>query len=148
MPVIALAPLLLVWLGFGLLPKIVVCALISFFPMLATTASGARGVSKDLRDAARVSGAGPLQIAIYVDLPLAARTIFSGIKVAAALSVTGAVVAEFVSSDQGLGYLVMFGRTNFDTPLMFVATISLIALGALGYTAVSLVERLVLRWDD
>jgi NitT/TauT family transport system permease protein len=148
MPIVAIAPLLVVWLGFGALPKIVVCALIAFFPMLATTASGVRGVPSDLRDAARVFGAGGLSLARYVDLPLAARTIFAGMKVAAALAVTGAVVGEFVSSDQGLGFLLLFGRENFDTPLMFVALISLMALGALTYTAVSLVERFVLRWDD
>lgn len=148
MPVVAIAPLLVVWVGFGLAPKVIVCALISFFPMLATTASGVRSVPTDLRDAAQVFGAGFWAVARYVDLPLAARTIFAGMKVAAALSVTGAVVGEFVSSDQGLGYLIMFGRTNFDTPLMFVALISLIALGALAYLAVSLTERATLRWDD
>jgi NitT/TauT family transport system permease protein len=148
MPVVAIAPLLVVWLGIGLLPKVVVCALISFFPMLATTASGVRGVPRDLRDAARVFGASALPLALNVELPLAARTIFAGIKVAAALSVTGAVVGEFVSADQGLGWLIELGRNDFDTPLMFVALISLVLLGALAYFAVSLVERWVLRWDD
>lgn len=148
MPIVAIAPLLVVWLGFGALPKIVVCALIAFFPMLATTAAGVRGVPRDLRDAARVFGANGLSLARYVDLPLAARTIFAGMKVAAALAVTGAVVGEFVSSDQGLGFLLLFGRENFDTPLMFVALISLMTLGALAYTAVSLVERFTLHWDD
>lgn len=148
MPVVAIAPLLVVWAGFGLLPKVIVCALIAFFPMLATMASGVRGVPPDLRDAARVFGATWLPMALYVDLPLAARTIFAGVKIAAALSVTGAVVGEFVSSDQGLGYLIMLGRTNFDTPLMFVAVLSLIALGAVAYTLVSVMERIVLRWDE
>lgn len=148
MPVVAIAPLLVVWAGFGLLPKVIICSLIAFFPMAATTAGGVRGVSRDLRDAARVYGAGYVQMARYVDLPLAARTIFAGIKVAVALSVTGAVVGEFVSADQGLGYLVNVGRTNFDTPLMFVGMLSLMVLGALGYTAVSLIERVVVQWDD
>lgn len=148
MPVVAIAPLLVVWAGFGLLANVVVCSLIAFFPMLATTAGGVRGVSRDLRDAATVYGAGPVQMARYVDLPLAARTIFAGIKVAVALSVTGAVVGEFVSADQGLGYLINVGRTNFDTPLMFVSMLSLMALGALGYTTVSLIERVVVQWDD
>lgn len=148
MPIVAVAPILAIWLGFGLAPKIAVCALIAFFPMLATTASGVRGVPKDLRDAALVFGAGFLQMAVYVDLPLAARGIFAGIKVAAALAVTGAIVGEFVSSDQGLGYLVLLGRTNFDTPLMFVAMLSLMVLGAAAYGCVSLVERIVLRWEE
>jgi NitT/TauT family transport system permease protein len=148
MPVVAIAPLLVVWVGFGLLPKVIICALIAFFPMLATMAGGVRGVPSDLRDAARAFGATWLPMALHVDLPLAARTIFAGIKIAAALSVTGAVVGEFVSSDQGLGYLINFGRNNFDTALMFVATLSLIGLGALAYTLVSVTERIVLRWDD
>jgi NitT/TauT family transport system permease protein len=148
MPVVAIAPLLVVWAGFGMLPKVIVSALIAFFPLLATTASGTRGVSKDLRDAARVFGASWRDLALYVDLPLAARTIFAGVKVSAALSVTGAVVGEFVSSDQGLGYLVNVGLQNFDTPLMFMAVLSLMALGASAYAAASIIERLVLRWDD
>jgi NitT/TauT family transport system permease protein len=148
MPVVAIAPLLVVWLGFGLLPKVLVCALIAFFPMLATTASGVRGVPRDLRDAARVFGASAIPMAFRVDIPLAARTVLAGVKIAAALSVTGAVVGEFVASDQGLGYLIVFGRTNFDTPLIFVALFSLMILGALAYTTVSLVERAVMRWDD
>jgi NitT/TauT family transport system permease protein len=148
MPVVAIAPLLVVWAGFGMLPKVIVSALIAFFPLLATTASGTRGVSKDLRDAARVFGASWRDLALYVDLPLAARTIFAGVKVSAALSVTGAVVGEFVSSDQGLGYLVNVGLQNFDTPLMFMAVLSLMALGASAYAVASIIERLVLRWDD
>lgn len=148
MPVVAIAPLLVVWLGFGAAPKVTVCALITFFPMLATTASGVRSVRPDLVDAARVFGANELQLARYVFVPLAARTMFAGIKVAAALSVTGAVVGEFVSSDQGLGYLIKFGQTDFDTPLMFVAVLSLIALGALAYTSVSLIEQWSIRWED
>jgi NitT/TauT family transport system permease protein len=148
MPVVAIAPLLVVWVGIGLTPKVIVSALIAFFPILATMASGVRGVPRDLRDTARVFGADWLSMAIHVDIPLAARTIFAGLKVAAALSVTGAVVGEFVSPDQGLGHLILLGSTNFDTPLMFVALLSLIGLGAISYTAVSLVERVVLRWDD
>jgi NitT/TauT family transport system permease protein len=148
MPVVAIAPLLVVWLGFGLAPKVLICALIAFFPMLATTASGVRGVPADLRDAARVFGASTLRLAVRIEIPLAARTVMAGVKIAAALSVTGAVVGEFISSDQGLGFLIMIGRTDFDTPLIFVALLSLVAMGALAYTAVSLLERIILRWDE
>jgi NitT/TauT family transport system permease protein len=148
MPIVAIAPLLVVWLGFGILPKVIVCCLIAFFPILATTSSGIRSVSRDLRDAARVFGAGPIALAWRIDLPLAARTMFAGIKVAAALSVTGAVVGEFVSSDQGLGYLVNLSKETFDTPLLFVALISLMLLGAGAYSAVSAIEHAVIRWED
>lgn len=148
MPVVAIAPLLIVWVGFGLLPKVIVSSLIAFFPILATTAGGVRSVASDLRDAARAFGAGWLSMALYVDLPLAARTVFAGLKVGAALAVTGAVVGEFTNPDRGLGQLMLSGSYNNDTPLMFVALVSLVGLGALAYTAVSLVERLVIQWDD
>lgn len=148
MPVVAIAPLLLIWLGAGLSSKVSVSALIAFFPMLATTASGIRGVSRDLVDAGRVFGATELPLARYVYLPLAARAIFSGVRVAAALSVTGAVVGEFLASEQGLGYLVNVGQTTFSTSLTFVAVIALVLMGALAYGIVSVAERLVLRWDE
>lgn len=148
MPIVAIAPLLAVWLGFGLEPKVVLAALIAFFPVMATTATGIRGVDRDLRDVARVFGAGWWQTAIYLEAPRAARSIFAGEKISATLAVTGAVVAEFVSSDQGLGFLVMLGRQNFDTPLVFVALISLMALGAGAYALLSLGERIVLTWTE
>lgn len=148
MPVVAIAPLLLIWLGAGLSSKVSVSALIAFFPMLATTASGVRGVSRDLADAGRVFGATGWPLARYVYVPLAARAILSGVKVAAALSVTGAVVGEFIASDQGLGYLVTSSLTNFDPPMTYVAVIGLVIMGALAYGIVSVAERLVLRWEE
>jgi NitT/TauT family transport system permease protein len=148
MPVVAIAPILLIWLGAGLASKVSVAALIAFFPMLATTASGIRGVPRDLTDAGRVFGATGWPLARFVYLPLAARAVFSGVKVAAALSVTGAVVGEFIASDQGLGYLINVGRVNFDTPLTFVAVLALIAMGAVAYSLFGLLERLVLRWEE
>ncbi len=147
MPVVAIAPLLLIWLGFGLWSKVSVSVLIAFFPMLATTASGIRGVPSDLVDAGRVFGATGWSLARTVYVPLAARAIFSGVKIAAALSVTGAVVGEFVASEQGLGYLVNVGGSNNDTPLRFVAVIALILMGAIAYWTVSMIERFVLRWE-
>lgn len=147
MPVVAIAPLLLIWLGFGIWSKVSISALIAFFPMLATTASGVRGVSLDLVDAGRVFGATGWSLAWSVYLPLAARAIFSGVKVAAALSVTGAVVGEFVASEQGLGHLVSQGAAVYDAPLTFVAVIALILMGAFAYWAVSVLERVVLRWE-
>lgn len=148
MPIVAIAPLLVVWLGYGQLPIIAICALIAFFPILATTAGGIRGVPRELVDAGRAFGAGGWQMARHVYFPLAGRAIFAGLKVAAALAVTGAVVGEYVQTDRGLGAMVISGFQSFDTPLMFVALLSLMVLGALGYFVVSLVERVVVRWDD
>lgn len=148
MPVVAIAPLLVLWLGFGLTQKVAVSALIAFFPILATTANGVRGVPVELVDAGRVFGAGPLQMLRQVYAPLSARTVFAGLKVAAALSVTGAVVGEFVASDQGLGALLLASQNRFDTPMVFAVLFSLMTMGALAYTSVSLVERVLLRWEE
>ncbi len=148
MPVLAIAPLLVIWLGFGLEPKVVVAALIVLFPVMTTTMAGIRGIDRSLRDVAVVFGAGFFQTIVFLEAPVAARSIFAGLKIGAVLSVTGAVVGEYVSSDQGLGYLVQFGRFQFDTPLTFVALIALMLLGGLAYAALSTLERLVLRWTE
>lgn len=148
MPVLALAPLLGIWFGFGLRPKVVIAALIVFFPVMATTVAGIRAIDRDLRDVARIFGAGPLQTAIYLEAPAAARSILTGEKVGAALAVTGALVGEYVSSDQGLGNLVLQGVQNFDSRLVFVALISLMFTGAAAYAAINLLERIVLCWTE
>jgi NitT/TauT family transport system permease protein len=148
MPVVAVAPLLLVWVGLGLKPKVIVAALIAFFPIMTTMASGLRGVERDLRDVARVFGANWWQTLVYLELPRAARSIFAGLKIGAALAVTGAVVGEFVNPDQGLGSLIITGQQNFDTPLMFVAVLSLMFLGASAYALVNFLERRVLQWTE
>lgn len=148
LPVVAIAPLLVIWLGFGLEPKIVIAGLIVFFPVVTTTASGIRSIDPDLRDIARVFGASPFQTLIYLDIPRAARSILTGEKISAALAVTGALVAELVNSDQGLGYLVQFGRQSFDTPLVFVAALALMAMGAAAYALLSTFERMVVQWTE
>lgn len=147
MPIVAIAPLLVVWLGFGLTPKVMVAALIAFFPVMTTTASGLRAIERDLRDVARVFGASWWQSLMYLDLPLAAHSIFAGAKIGAALSVTGAVVGEFINPDAGLGSLILLGQQNFETSLMFVAVIALMLLGATGYALLTIIERVVLRWE-
>ncbi len=147
-PVIAVAPLLVQWAGFGLTAKVCVAALIVFFPVVATSASGMRGVERDLRDVARVFGASWYQTLIHLELPRAARSIFAGEKISAALAVTGAVVGEYVSGGAGLGYRVQFALQNFDMPLAFAAVLTLMALGAVAYGSISLIERMVLNWIE
>jgi NitT/TauT family transport system permease protein len=145
LPVIAIAPLLGSWLGYGLEPKVVVAALIVFFPVMTTTASGLRGVDRDLRDVARVFGASWFQTLIYLELPRSARAIFSGEKIGAALAVTGAFVAELLGANQGLYVLIQAGQTRFDFALVYVGVVALMVMGAGAYAIVSLAERLVLR---
>lgn len=148
LPVIAIAPLLGAWLGYGLQPKVVVAALIVFFPVMTTTASGLRAVDRDLRDVAKVFGANWFQTLLYLELPRSARSIFSGEKIGAALAVTGAFVAELLGANQGLYVLIQSGQSRFDNSLMYVGVVALMVMGAGAYAIVSLVERAVLKWAE
>ncbi len=145
-PIVALAPLLVIWFGAGSLSKVLVCALTLFFPVLVNTIVGVRGVDSELHDLLRSLEATPLQVMRYLELPASLPVLFGGLKVGAALSVIGAVVSEFVSSDRGLGFLVNLARGLFDTPLMFVALFTLMILALVLYGGVALLERAVLRW--
>ncbi|MCB0139157.1 MAG: ABC transporter permease [Caldilineaceae bacterium] len=146
-PIVAIAPLLLIWFGSGLLSKVLVCALITFFPTLVNTIVGIRNVDTDLRDLMRSLRASRWQLFRLLDLPAAAPTIFGGLKLSVILSVVGAVVGEFVGADAGLGFLINLARGVLDTPLMFVAIISLIVLAQTLYMAVSALEAYYLRWQ-
>jgi NitT/TauT family transport system permease protein len=147
MPIIALAPLLLVWFGFGLVPKAIICALIVFFPILINTAVGLRTVDQAAVEAAQTEGANAWQILWHVEVPMGLRTILSGIRIGLTLSITGAIVAEFVASAAGLGYLMTLARSQYDSPLLFVACLSVVALAVLGYLVVGLLEIALIDWD-
>ena len=146
LPVIAIAPLLLLWFGFGLLPKVIVAALVVFFPMLINTVAGLRRIDPALREVAQVYGANRWQTFGYVELPLALPTILSGTKIGFTLAMTGATVAEFMGADRGLGLLMNVSKGLFDTALLFVALLTLICLAMLAYGFVSLLERVLVRW--
>ncbi len=147
LPIIAIAPLLILWLGYGLASKIVAAALLVFFPMLINIVSGLRRIEPSLREVAQVYGANRLQILRHVEIPLALPTILSGIKISFTLAVTGATVAEFMGADRGLGVLLsVASRGLFDTALVFVALITLVALAMLAYGLVSILERVLIRW--
>jgi NitT/TauT family transport system permease protein len=146
-PIVALAPLLIVWFGFGLLSKVLVCALTIFFPVLITTIVGLRSVEEDLMDLMRSLQASRWQVFRYLEVPAALPVLLGGLKVGVTLSVIGAVVGEFAQSDRGLGFLVnLANRGLFDTPLMFVALFVLMTIALGLYGAVSALEMLLLRW--
>ncbi|WP_368497152.1 ABC transporter permease [Herbiconiux sp. A18JL235] len=145
-PKIALAPLFVVWFGFGILPKILVTFLICFFPILLDTMTGLRSSNPDMASLVRSMGGGKWSIFRKVRLPAALPHVFAGVKVAITLAVVGAVVGEFVGATQGLGYLLLRANANLDTPLLFAAIAILTVLGLVLYYAVSLVERLVIPW--
>jgi NitT/TauT family transport system permease protein len=146
-PIVALAPLLIVWFGFGLLSKVLVCALTIFFPVLITTIVGLRSVEEDLMDLMRSLQASRWQVFRYLEVPAALPVLLGGLKVGVTLSVIGAVVGEFAQSDRGLGFLVnLANRGLFDTPLMFVALFVLMTIALGLYGLVSGLEVLLLRW--
>ena len=147
LPAVALAPIIILWFGTGLLPKVLICALIVFFPVLVTWTVGLRGIDPALRDVARINGANPWQTLRYVEIPLALRSLLGGVRIAFTLAVTGAVIGEFVSAKQGLGYLLKQAEFLYDTPLKFVALFCLMAIAALGYATIALLERLLLSWE-
>jgi NitT/TauT family transport system permease protein len=147
-PIVALAPLLIVWFGFGLLPKVLVCALTIFFPVLINTIVGLRSVEGDLMDLMRSLQASRWQIFRFLEMPAALPVFLGGLKVGVTLSVIGAVVGEFAQADRGLGFLVnLANRGLFDTPLMFVALFVLMTIALGLYGVVSALEALLLSWQ-
>ena len=147
-PIVAVAPLLIIWLGSGLTSKILVCALITFFPMLINMIVGIRNVDADLYDLMRSLRATRWQLFKLLELPAALPVLLSGLKLSVILAVVGAVVGEFVGADVGLGFLINLARGVLDTPMMFVAIFCLIVIAQSLYLSVALLERYYLRWQD
>jgi NitT/TauT family transport system permease protein len=147
-PTVAIAPLLVIWFGTGILSKTLVCALIVFFPILVNTVVGVRGVEPDLRDLMRTLEASRWQMIWMLEVPAALPTLLGGLKVGATLAVIGAVVGEFVAADRGLGYLLKQGQQVYDTPQVFVGIGTLVILAQVLYGIVALAERALLRWRE
>ena len=147
MPVVALAPLFVVWLGLGLLPKVIICALIVVFPILVSTQTGLRGVDRDLVEASWTMGAGNWQTFRAVEVPLALRSVLGGVRMGLTLAMTGAVVGEFVSASAGLGYLMNFGRSIYSAPMVFAAALTIAAVAMIGYSAIAVLERVLIDWE-
>ena len=145
-PKIAIAPVLLLILGFGEFPKMVVAFLVAFFPVVVDTATGLAATPPELLDLSRAYRASRFKTFLKVRLPLALPFIFAGAKVAITLSVIGAVVGEFVGSDKGLGYVILSATSYWKTELAFSAMIILSLMAIVLFAAVSLVERWLCPW--
>jgi putative hydroxymethylpyrimidine transport system permease protein len=145
-PVIAIAPLLLIWFGYGLTPKIIVVALICFFPIAVNTIDGLRSVDRDMVNLLRSLGASRWATFRLVRFPSALPFLFSGTRIAAAVSVIGALVAEWVGSSAGLGYLMIRAGSQFLTDRVFAAIFIAALMGIAMFLAVSLLERWLLPW--
>ena len=143
-PILALAPLLVLWLGTGLAPKVVICALIVFFPVAVATMVGIRSVDTRLLELGRSLRATRWQVVRHLEVPAALPQILGGLRVGATLAVIGAVVGEWAGADRGLGYLINLARGSlFDIPLMFATLVTIAAIGVLLYLGVVLLERLL-----
>lgn len=147
-PVVAYAPLLIVLFGNGITSKIVICALIVFFPLLMNTLVGVRSIPAEPRDLMRALGATRWQMARHLEMPAALPILLGGLKVSATLAVIGAVVGEFIGASAGLGFMINLARSQFDTPLVFVGVIMLTILARAMYGTISAIERRALRWRD
>ena len=145
-PVFAIAPLLIVWMGYGLWPKATVAALIGFFPIVVNASDGLRSPSVESVELFRSLGATRGQIFAKLRLPASLPTVFAGLKVAATLCVVGATIGEWVGAHRGLGYLMLQSNALLRVDLVFAAILMLSILGLLLFGAVRIIERRVLRW--
>jgi NitT/TauT family transport system permease protein len=146
-PVVAYAPLLVIWFGNGPTSKIVTGALIVFFPMLLNTVVGIRNVPQPLRDLMLSMRATRWQTFTKLEVPAAMPVLMSGLKISATLAVIGAVVGEFISANAGLGFLINLARSQYDTPLVIIAVLTLTLIARFLYGVVSFIERFVLGWQ-
>lgn len=147
-PKVALAPLIIVWFGLGLAPKLIVTFLVAFFPVVISTVVGLRSIESEMLELAYSMRASRMQLFWQFRLPIALPNIFAGLKVSVAFAVVGAVIAEWVSSNEGLGYLLIRANADLNTPLLFAVLIMLMIIGVLMYYAVALLEHLLIPWHQ
>ena len=147
-PIVAIAPLLVIWFGPGLFSKVLICALIVFFPVLVNTIVGVRSVPDDLRDLMRSLQATRWQTFTQLEMPAALPVFLGGLRIGATLSVIGAVVGEFVGADRGLGFMINSARGQYDTALVFVAVLTLVLMALSLYGSVLWLEKRMLSWRE
>ncbi len=146
-PLVAIAPLLTIWLGFGLLPKIIITALLTFFPVLVNVLSGLRSTDAAILDTFRSWHASRWEILLFARAPSALPHLFAALKVSAPLALIGAVVAEWTGASGGLGRTMWLAYTNLNLPFLFAAVFVLAVMGMTLYSIVTSVERKVVFWE-
>jgi putative hydroxymethylpyrimidine transport system permease protein len=145
-PVVVIAPILVIWFGFGITPKLIVIALICFFPVVVNTLDGLDGVDRDQVKMMRTLGASRLDLLRRLELPSSLPFLFSGAKVAVAVAVIGAVFGELVGSDAGLGHAIQVGTAELETARVFAAVLILSVMAVALFGLVALVERRAVPW--
>jgi len=146
-PKVAIAPLFVVWFGFGLLPKVVIAFLVCFFPITINMSVGLTLVEQDVLRLVRSYKATPWQTFRKIRFPNSLPYLFAGMKIAVPLAVVGAIVGEFVGADRGLGYVILLANADLKTELLFAAIFCLAIMGMLLFGAVALLERLLVPWS-
>jgi len=147
-PLVALAPLIVLWFGTGLLSKILLAAIISFFPILVNTVEGLKSVDPEALELMAMFSASPLQVFLKLRFPQALSSLFAGMKVSSTFAVVGAVVAEFVGSQSGIGYVIKSSSYYLDTDLTFAAIIVTAVISLVFFWAIKLLERKVVFWKS
>lgn len=145
-PKIAIAPLFVVWLGFGITPKVLIAVLIAFFPVVISMVTGLKAVDPEMLQLSATMGAKPWQTFAKIRFPASLPHLFSGLKVAVTLAVTGAVVGEFVGANEGLGYVILQANGNLDTPMLFAGLLVMSLIGVVLFVLVEIAEKLLLPW--
>lgn len=145
-PKMAVAPLFIVWFGFGLMPKVFIAFLIAFFPIVINTVVGLAAIEPEKIHLARSMGLSGWATFFKIRLPNALPSIFGGLKIAITLAVVGAVVGEFVGGDAGLGYLLMSANGSMDTPLLFAGLVGLTLIGIVLFMLIEIAERIAIPW--
>jgi len=145
-PKVAIAPLFLIWIGYGELSKILIAAIVAFFPIVVNTATGLNSVEPEMLELTHSLHATKLQVFFKLRFPWALPHIFSGMKVAITLAVIGAVIGEFVGSSKGLGYLILAASAEMNTALIFGVMIILSVLGIVTFSAIDLLEKWICPW--
>ena len=148
LPKVAVAPLFLLWLGYGIVPNVLIAALIGFFPVVINTAVGLTQIDDELLDLGRVFGAPTWKVFLTIRLPNALPYVLSALKVTATAAVVGAIVGEFVASQAGLGMVIVNAQTNLNTPVAFAALLWISLIGLVLYGAVGLAARWWAPWAD
>ena len=148
LPKVAVAPLFLLWLGYGIVPNMLIGALIGFFPVVINTAVGLAQVDEDMLDLGRVFNAPKWKVFAKIRIPNACPYILSALKITATAAVVGAVVGEFIASQKGLGYVIVTTQASMNTPVAFGALIWISVVGLAVYGAVVLAARVVAPWAD
>lgn len=147
-PIVAIAPIIVVTLGAGMLPRVVITTLISFFPLVVSTALGLSSVPAELIELSRSLRATGTRQYWQIRMPFAVPYVFSALKVSITLSVVGAVVAEFVAAEKGLGYLILFSTSSFKVPVAFAALALLVLCSLTLYGLVQLAQRRLFPWSQ